>query len=245
MIRPKQENLQKTPPKKKTLKKSETLEVRISYETKQKLARQAEMESRSVSDLVRSLIHNYLSPSQSSASSLPLRTMIMRMKKFITQKPKTALASLITILTASIAFIPAASAEDYQLNLQGEFIEPQGDGTRTRTFNTDIILDYGSTVIMQADGSNAAEISKNSDSSISDLMAHDGLWIKIRTQKGSVQTPDESLTIHVSIINMSNGVETVIAQPSLTTSFGQTVEFLMSKDEAKSYSLKFLANSPS
>ena len=248
MKTPRPENSQKTSaqrPLKKLTKKSETLEVRISYETKQKLSKQADTENRTVSDLVRSLIHEYLSKPQSSASTFDLRINLMRMKKFITQKPITAFASFAAILAASLSFIPAASAEDIQLNLQGEFIQPEGDGTRTRRFNTNIISDYGSTVIISVDGLNLIKVPNTSDSSISNLTLQDGLWVKIKTEKGATQNSNETLTIYVSIINTANGDETIIAEPFLTTHLGTPAEVLISSDKKNSYSLKFLADKPS
>ena len=41
-------------------KKSEMLEVRVSYETKRKLSARAKSEDRTVSDVVRNLIDSYL-----------------------------------------------------------------------------------------------------------------------------------------------------------------------------------------
>lgn len=221
-------------------KKSETLEVRISYDTKQRLLQRAKSENRTLSAIVRNLIEAYLDKPQSSATHLTFGDIVMRIKTFIIKRPKSALASLIAIATSSIFFIPSATAEDFQLNLQAEFIEPsEKDGIRTRKLNTDFELDFGSTVIFTLDGPAITVNKLDQNTSNDPIMSQDGRQFKLIIDETEIEDGEKALSIRVSIIDKLNGEELTLATPHIIAVYGETANFI-SEDGDKTFSLAFL-----
>ncbi|MGB0906003.1 MAG: hypothetical protein ACPGVT_00815 [Maricaulaceae bacterium] len=130
--------------KKVKSKKSENLEVRISYETKLALHRKAKEDGRSVSSVVRSLIEGYLvapaeRPKQRNSSQI-----LSRLKALI-GAPKIILTSLIAAAGMSLVFMPAATADEIAMDISGEIVRPVDGGTRTKRMKTSLIITEGVT----------------------------------------------------------------------------------------------------
>ena len=92
----------------KSPKKSENLEVRLSHADKQNLRAKAALEGRSVSDVVRCLISDYLHPPKSRTESSVFEGLLMTFKS----RPKTILATLacLPIFAAPVLFSAPAMA---------------------------------------------------------------------------------------------------------------------------------------
>lgn len=228
------------PNSKKRSKKSETLEVRISYDTKQKLSFRAESEGRTVSDVVRNLINTYLAQPASGLETSTFGDAAMRFKQFFIQKPKTALAGLTTLLACSFLFIPTASAESFILDVQGEWVEPisEDNGVRTRRFETEIELDFGSTIIMGADGQVPKMNSDGQYTSVNTILVKDGIWIKVRVDQAQVSNGEDGVLISLSLIDKVNKVERLLAAPNITAAYDETASFTPETD-GNIYSFKF------
>lgn len=219
-------------------KKSETLEVRISYETKKKLSERAQSEGRNVSDVVRQLIGTYLTKPTLGTETLTSGDAVMRFKHFILEKPKTILASLFAIGVSSLLFIPTATAQPFTLDMQGEYVEfgVEGpDSKRVKRFKTQIELDFGSTIVMGVDGQ---FVSQNP------ILIQDGLWLKVKVDETSIYDGEKAVSIVLSIIDKADDTETIVAQPTLIAAYEETASFI-SETETQKYSFKFLPRNKS
>ena len=217
---------------KKPQKKSETLEVRISYETKQKLANRAETESRTVSEIVRRLIDSYLTLPASSTETSTSGDAVMRLKHFFLEKPKTILAGSAALIASLLFVIPAASADPFMLDMQGEYTQfgVEGpDSKRIRRFETQIELDFGSTIVMDIGGQSV---------SLNPILVEDGVWLKVKFDEVEIAKGEKAVSIILSIIDKANETETVVAQPTLTAAFDETATF-MTETEREKYSFTF------
>jgi hypothetical protein len=219
-------------PPSKPPKKSEMLEVRLSYEDKKKLQAKARQDGVSVSETVRRLISNYLAPSES-------RTTLQRLKESIMKnhlKTKSALAAAGIACIGALTFAPLSAADEVGLKLQGSSVQSLKDGTRTRNFETEILIDEGKTIVLGLDGGllNEQNISEAKDG---DLM----LTLRVdKTEEGLVL----DFKIHQTIEN-ENGVETkLVAKPKLTTSFDTESKIVLNLEENETLSLLVTAQNP-
>lgn len=123
-------------------KKSEMLEVRLSYEDKQRLQRKAQQEGRSVSHVIRQLITTYVKDTEARSFTQKITESLMREHV----KLKSTLAATGIIIAGALAVAPLSNADEIGLNFKGSIVQPEGDGTRTRTFDTDVLVDEGETI---------------------------------------------------------------------------------------------------
>lgn len=225
-------------------KKSETLEVRVSYETKRKLSERAKSEGRTVSDVVRNLIGSYLALPVSKAHNSKLGDAIMFIKKLLTTKPKTAIAVMAALLMSPLVIIPSATAENLILDIEGEHIRPvESDGVRKRTFETQVELETGTTLRIGFDGK---LVTTNPD------VVLGGDWLSLKINDVESADGKKIVSMTVSIFGNVNGENIVIAEPLLKAVYGEAAEFKMltesfnqetgtfyGKDKMTEFSLKF------
>jgi len=105
------------------MKKSENVEIRIDHATKQALQDKAEVEQRSVSEVLRSLIDDYLGGPEK-----------VRQPKFRHYGGWATAA--VVLMFSGLSLIPAASADNLKLDFKGEIVTPEGDGQRLRTIDS-------------------------------------------------------------------------------------------------------------
>lgn len=134
-------------------KKTEMIEVRISYEAKQALQARAEKERRSVSKIVRHLIYEFLSP-ETETAPMPQTNLMSNLILFMKSwKTKIAIASAAISLPALFMIYPTAAAEQVTLMIDGNIervVDENGiNGINRRAFETNVITDYGNTVQFQ------------------------------------------------------------------------------------------------
>ena len=225
----------------KSPKKSETLEVRLSHPDKVALQDKAAREGRSVSAVVRGLISSYLAQGEPRSQPSRLTELLMTLKR----KPKSIAATLACVPILGLLFLlPAsASAEDISLSLKGEYIaavvENGEEGTRTRRFNTELQITPGHFMTMR----------------LPSLIAQgpkSGLYMVVQVQE---QETDIILGLtlcevadapqkHQNVVEMIpiNVCETanIIAKPTLTTQFGDRVEFKMGDSAGETFSFSAL-----
>lgn len=203
-------------------KKSENLEVRVSYETKRKLSARAKSEDRTVSDVVRQLIGAYLEDSISKTHNSKLGYAIMFIKSLFTQKPKTAIVVMGALLMSPLSIHFSATAEDLILNIEGEHVQPvDTDGVRTRKFETQIELETGTMLTLGLDGQ-----------LISTDMHNTTEGFGIRLKINDIETVDDKKTVSMSILlfESKDGEERVLSEPVLKAVYGETAEFNMVSD---------------
>ena len=133
-------------------KKSETVEVRLSHPDKQALQAKASREGRTVSDIIRGLISDYIAQPDARSTSNKLTELFMTLKS----KPRSLLAiaaSCVPILALPVFFAASANAEDISLTLAAEYVSPvvEGgvEGTRTQRFSTEIELGLDKFITMR------------------------------------------------------------------------------------------------
>lgn len=93
----------------KPTKKSETIDVRVSHEVKRRLHEKCQAEDRSVSDVMRSLIDNYLEDTVERAPEK--HAWRFAMPKHIQNRPRLSLAALAASILATLALAQTASAD--------------------------------------------------------------------------------------------------------------------------------------
>lgn len=116
-------------------KKSETLEIRVSYETKQALQKKAADEGQTVSAVIRNLINDYLAPTGHEAKQVSTRF-----------KPVLVTGGALSAVgTALIAFFGASApaiAEDVHIALNTDFSRTVGDGMRTSSTQWELLSKF-------------------------------------------------------------------------------------------------------
>lgn len=203
-------------------KKSETLEVRVSYETKRELSERAKSEGRTVSDVVRHLIGSYLALPVSKAHNSKLGDAIMLIKKLLTTKPKTAIAAMAALILSPLMIIPSATAESLILDIAGEHIQPvEKDGVRKRTFETQVELETGATVTMGFDGN---LVSTDPD------FVHNSNWLSLKVNNVDIVKGKKNVSMTVSIYHKVQGEDTMVAEPIIKAIYGESAEFKMVTD---------------
>lgn len=127
----------------KSSKKSETIEIRLSYEDKQALQAKASKQGRTVSSVIRSLIAEYMLKDETRPYSTRLRAFIMTLKS----RPKSIAATLLACALAPFAYVQYAAAEDISVKLDGEYIIPlpaSGEGwSHKKSFSIETHFDNG------------------------------------------------------------------------------------------------------
>jgi len=203
-------------------KKSEMLEVRVSYETKRKLSARAESEGRTVSDVVRKLIDSYLTSPISTTRNSKLGDAIMFIKRLFTQKPKTAIATITALFMSPLLIIPSATAENLIIDIEGEHIQPvDSDGIRKRTFETQVELETGTILKIGFDGQLV---------STDPNLVPDGNWLSLKINDVEIVNGKKNVSIAVSIFGNIKGEDIVIAEPILKAVYGEAAEFKMITD---------------
>ncbi len=201
----------------KKSKKSEMLEVRVSYETKQELHKRARQENRSVSDIVRTQIHAYLISSRRTSLSDRLANWI--------EKPKALLLTGLGAVLLSLSYSTGASAGNIALKIDGEFtqiLEEEPLSVRKRTFTTEIHVD---------------ERGAGMDFPV----VADSLKVSILTSPLTLEKSQKpGVLIRMEFIDLSGGTEKVIAAPSLKSAFGEEASFEIGSEGQDKYIVRIL-----
>lgn len=229
----------------KSPKKSENLEVRLSHEDKTTLQKKAALEGRSVSAVVRRLISDYLAPPVTRSKPHPVMELLMTLKS----RPKSVLAGLaaglasIPLLATPFLIPTTASAEEISLSLKGEFVasvEENGEqGQRVRRFNTEIQIGSDHFMTMRL----PSLLAQGPDA---------GLYMVVHVTEAEnkvmlgltlcevAKAPKKSANVVEMIpIDICKDAS-VIATPTLTTRFGDKVEFKMGDVEDEIFSFSAL-----
>ena len=194
----------------KSSKKSETIEIRLSYEDKQALQAKASKQGRTVSSVIRSLIADYMLKDETRPYSTRLKAFIMTMKS----KPKSIAATLLACALAPFAYVQYAAAEDISVKLDGEYIVPivenGEEGSRIRSFSTEVHFDNGGDATLH-------------------LAPDMTMFIKVK-QNG------EDLFIEMMIKDKDR----LIAEPRLTTNFDTPTRVEVRNEAGESFTLNAL-----
>ena len=190
----------------KPTKKSETLEIRLSYPDKKSLREKAAREGRSVSAVLRDLISGYLAEPDECNHSTDWKAHLMTLK----HKPKTLIATGFAALALPFTLAPFAAAETVAIELGGEYVSPEGDGQRTRSFQSDVHMEDGDTIDLYF-GSGPDKITVSVDLKRIEQEVH----LNFRLKEG----------------------ETVFATPYITTSLDETTTIRIEIEDRKALEL--------
>jgi Ca2+-binding EF-hand superfamily protein len=110
-------------------KKSETLEVRIPYETKQAFLTACREDGTTASEVVRESVHTYLD-GRERPTPQRTRTLIMKLPQPVRRyAPRIAASAVAAIGLATFAALPSAAAPDFQSVFKK--LDANGDGVLT------------------------------------------------------------------------------------------------------------------
>ena len=119
-------------------KKTDTLEIRVSSETKSALQARAQADGRTVSDVLREMIGRYLDP---QAPAHQRRRNIMRLSSIA--------ASVVALIVAAISLAPSANAGGMLLGLSALVELPAtSNGSGSRTVDASVELEYGTPILL-------------------------------------------------------------------------------------------------
>jgi len=145
------------------MKKSENVEIRIDHATKKALQDKAEAEQRNVSEVLRTLIQDYLGEKP------------RRKRSFVSAYAGWTTAAAIALFSAS-TLIPTAVANNLKLDFKGEIVTQADDGERLRTIDSVIEFDdEGGTIKLPAGASetifelNVSAITLKDQSRVADI----------------------------------------------------------------------------
>lgn len=129
-------------------KKSETLEVRIPYETKQAFLTACREDGTTASEVVRSSVQTYLDQRERPLSQ-PNRTLIMKLPQPVRRYgPRIAAGAVAAVGLATFAVLPSAAAPDFQavfkkldVNGDGVLSADEFAGPKTPADGKDVIVE--------------------------------------------------------------------------------------------------------
>lgn len=224
----------------KAPKKSETLEVRLSFDDKQALQAKAAKEGRTVSDVIRGLITDYVKPNKARTALNPLTELFMTLKS----KPKTLLAcvaSSLPILALPFFLATPANAEDISLTLEGEYISPEiingdNEGKRVRRFSTEVHLGLDQFISLQL-SSLKYQTSDTSLYLVAQITEADE-QVNIRMTLCETLTPPSNTRYDIKLVDTDTCEGgRVLAQPIITALYGEKAEFRMGDEDGESFRL--------
>ena len=206
-------------------KKSETLEIRVSHETKQRLGELAEKQNSTVSELVRSQIEALLSDSAFNPSQ-PRRYSRLRAGLV-----GTALAGLF-----SLSLFQGASADNVVLSIEGEYLRSQIDPTPTETCEDGVcrynlsVLDpidpdnYDPTTTWKSTLSTQVEINDKETMLELPVKASD-VKINLYAKIDNIENIGRGAVIRIEVIETRDGKERTLSDPEIQTVLGGTSIF--------------------
>lgn len=114
-------------PKPKRVKKSETLEVRIPYETKQAFLTACREDGTTASEVVRDKVQDYLEARERPSLTEEKRTLVMKLPQPVRRYGlRVAAGGVAAIGLTSLAVLPSAAAPDFKA--QFSRLDTNGDG---------------------------------------------------------------------------------------------------------------------
>tara|TARA_R110002020_G_scaffold40554_12_gene119848 strand:- start:2925 stop:3629 length:705 start_codon:yes stop_codon:yes gene_type:complete len=203
-------------------KKSENIEVRISFEVKQALCRKAKLEGRTVSDVLRSLVDNYLiAPLPSVATSN--RQNVAVFLKTLVQQPKNIFATFVALITtSSIILTPTAGAEEVHLDLKQEI-----SYLTTEDRSSHSTREYKHLITLQS-----REAIDLNFPSLVEADLHQDIILRLSTsglspsQHSSLSDSKNKFDVNVQIIKNIDGREQILINQSITATEGEQANFL-------------------
>ncbi len=214
-------------------KKSESIEVRLPFETKAALAARSKRDGQSMSDVVRLLIEQYLANTHALAPQFSNTKRLF----IITRKRAAAVLSALAVSTAiALATMAPSQADDVELSIGGHITQGHGkteitkqngtvgiisDGISVIKLNDKVITEYGKPVVISH--------------TVNGTTAYILEFTSRPTDEGNVY-------ISVTIKHREGGDEKIIATPSITVEYQKNarIEIAGDNDSASLLSLNVL-----
>lgn len=198
-------------------KKSETLEVRVSYDVKDALQQKARSEHKTVSEIVRHLIAQYLTikprpiplRNESSASKV---SFIHRLSQ-LTRRPRAIAAAALGLVGTALIFQSPSIAQDVSLELDGTFVIENGG---IHSFGEQVDLSFGQ--------EHEFVVGSGANYKITMVVQEPGV------EYGDVQ-------IEFKIIRLDEVGEVTIAQPSMTMDFARNARIELTDEDGGFYGM--------
>jgi hypothetical protein len=202
-------------------KKSEKLEVRLTYSEKRALQREAKSEGSSVSELVRGVLERHIKSQPYFETALqPMR-----------RHPRSAMAGLIAaICSLGIAFSlsPSASTEPLRVEMLGKMVSPDPEVTRVSRFSANVDLNEtgeGTHLLLHGDR----------PFHVPGAFAQP-LRIEVSVLQADNE-PDQPLVLTLRVVEQESGLELVGAEPTATLRQRRMVNFDFAGDSGIRYTI--------
>lgn len=128
-------------------KKSEKIEVRISYEEKRDLQTLARQRGQTVSTIVRGLITDHLRASQRAELQRPFRASLRERTDMIlkpaSMHPRKLAAAVVASFSLGALMLPTAVADPVKVELQGDFQRTSAEYREQHKFNSTMAIEPG------------------------------------------------------------------------------------------------------
>ncbi|MEM9179149.1 MAG: hypothetical protein AAGA89_05535 [Pseudomonadota bacterium] len=202
-------------------KRSEKLEVRLTYSEKRALQLEAKSEGSSVSELVRAVLERHIESQPYFETALqPMR-----------RHPRSALAGLLAVIgSLGIAFSlsPSASTEPLRVEMLGKMVSPDPEVTQVSRFSANVDLNEtgeGTQLLMHGDRPFhvPGAFAQPHKIEVSVLQADD--------------EPDQPLVLTLRVVEQESGLELVGAEPTATLKQGRMVNFDFAADSGIRYTI--------
>ena len=198
-------------------KKSETLEVRVSYNVKNALQQKARLEKKTVSEIVRQLIAQYLTIKPRSIllsnESSVYPTSFMHRLSQLARRPRAITATVLGLVGAALIFQSPSIAQDVSLELDGTFVI---DDVGIHSFSEKVDLSFGQ----------EHEFVIGSDANYQITM----MVQEVDIEYGDVQ-------IEFKINRLDDTGDVMIAQPSLTMDFARNARIELTGEDGGFYGM--------
>ena len=122
---------------KRPAKKTESVEVRLPFETKRALIEKCKKQGVTVSSVIRALIDQYLQPRPYASETTRSNYMSM-----IASRPRAAFVVVASALGLAVLSLTPLRAEDVLLSVNGSITETDGAATNRSDFDTSLVLDF-------------------------------------------------------------------------------------------------------
>ena len=214
---------------KQDAKKSETIEIRVSYDTKRQLSKKAQSEGRTVSSVLRALIDGYLTPARAASPQPTTGVKISKLKRLL-RKPQIIAASALAALSTSLFFIPSAMADDISINILGEIVRTDQfvpDSVSTKRFETMVLMSNGSMIEIDL-GGEKMDVSPKP------------MKMQLQINETHLANGEEGILITMTLIEETDGTEVIIAQPSLKGALNQPAQFAWGTEGIETFDFKLV-----
>lgn len=201
--------------KKPSSKKSETIEVRVSHETKRALQDKCQAQGKTVSGVIRAFIGQYLRQEEHADKPSLNGSMIVNS---LIRKPHAFFAACVSLFAAVVVVaLSPSSAQDAGLYIDASIVKLDHTREHKNVTRTDMLLSYGNEVSLP-------------------MLVDDQQFVF----KMTVTPVDaDRLMVAVDIMLQNQGETEIVAKPRLMAAYDETVGIMIGNELSDSASVAY------